>query len=543
MKEDTGSRTYNTNIIFKRLFIKKVLRHDHIKFNIGFIVKKPNIRFDKEQLDLYLNNKSMKKCITLKKGVQIGCYWISSVVMNLDMNSVFGLAMQNSIKFVYIDNEGQIVKKPLKYAFKEKTKFKSTNVLKFGRDRCCYFWQTKKNNVQLAVRNLVETDKRSKSIKVGIAYWIARCANKCCGISKKILLFEKDSARYEESASVLFEHLIDQGYKDSYFILDKDYKWKNRIEKKYRENIIEKYSFKHFYYFFRSSTFLGTEALIHAAEVRSKNRYILKKVNSSRNNYVFLQHGVMYMISLDAKTRAFFKPPKVSAKGKYRVVASSEMEAKHFINYGNFDPSQVIVSGLPKFDRNLWCSDADKIAIMPTWRPWEYNEMVIDIQSSGYYQLLYKIVANIPSELMDKIMILPHPLFMELMKTQETPLTKYLAINEKYDDLLKRVKLLITDYSSISYDAFYRGANVIFVWKDLEKCLHKYGNRAKLMLNEQNTFGDICYDLDALKELVESNYYNGQIEKYRLNYKKIVQFCDGKNTERLINQLKSEGII
>ena len=34
--------------------------------------------------------------------------------------------------------------------------------------------------------------------------------------------------------------------------------------------------------------------------------------------------------------------------------------------------------GLPKFDRNTLNEDADKIVVMPTWRPCEYNEARYD---------------------------------------------------------------------------------------------------------------------------------------------------------------------
>ena len=52
----------------------------------------------------------------------------------------------------------------------------------------------------------------------------------------------------------------------------------------------------------------------------------------------------------------------------------------------------------------------------------------------------------------------------------------------KYDDILKHTKLLITDYSSIAYDAFYRGCNVIFYWEELQECLEAYGPSTKLMI-------------------------------------------------------------
>lgn len=113
----------------------------------------------------------------------------------------------------------------------------------------------------------------------------------------------------------------------------------------------------------------------------------------------------------------------------------------------------------------------------------------------------------------------------------------------KYDELLRDAKVLITDYSSIAYDAFYRGANVIFYWEELEACLEQYGERTKLMLNEKNCFGDICYNAKELNRVFTENYENAQNEQYISNYKKIVTFDDGENTERLLKALREDEII
>src|SRR5574344_1432647 len=94
----------------------------------------------------------------------------------------------------------------------------------------------------------------------------------------------------------------------------------------------------------------------------------------------------------------------------------------------------------------------------------------------------------------------------------------------KYDDILKKTKVMITDYSSISYDAFYRGANVIFYWGEKDECLEKYGPSSKLMLNEDNAFGDICYDNGELESVIRKNYEEGHRKKYIDQYREIVEF-------------------
>ena len=108
---------------------------------------------------------------------------------------------------------------------------------------------------------------------------------------------------------------------------------------------------------------------------------------------------------------------------------------------------------------------------------------------------------------------------------------------------MKETKVLITDYSSIAYDAYYRGANVIFYWEEKDECLENYGPSTKLMLNKDNVYGDVCYSSDELSKVFEKNYLQGQTETYLKRYRKIVQYNDGKNTERLVDFLKKDEII
>jgi len=64
-----------------------------------------------------------------------------------------------------------------------------------------------------------------------------------------------------------------------------------------------------------------------------------------------------------------------------------------------------------------------------------------------------------------------------------------------------------------------------------------------LMLNEGNVFGDICTDTAELSDLISLNYDRAQKLQHLQNYSKIVEFHDGKNTERLISLLKKDGLL
>ena len=103
--------------------------------------------------------------------------------------------------------------------------------------------------------------------------------------------------------------------------------------------------------------------------------------------------------------------------------------------------------------------------------------------------------------------------------------------------------MLITDYSSIAYDAFYRGGNDIFCWEQLDECMKHYGKDAKLMLTEDLAFGPVCYNIGDVTDAVEKIYKTEHDPQCVSNFRKIVEFSDGKNTERVVEMLAKDGII
>lgn len=505
----------------------------------GFAVLRSNFPFACSEVHAEVSGHTypcrMKKILRLSRGTRLVTYRIEIPVA--DINS---FEIQNKVDFVYRDKDGYGFQKGVKYSLlhwrKGKNKQGPIRIIE-SEDTSAYFRQSINNVLYFTVRKRNLTDGRKEQIKLNLAYWLAKFTPS----RDIVLLYEKEASRYEESASVVYEKLIDMGYDNVYFVLDRHYPHLSQIQSKYRQKLVYKGTFRHYYYFFQSRTFLGSEALVHVIDLRISNKHALDKIKAKDINYVFLQHGVMYMVSLDSESRKFFKPMKTD--GKYRVVTSSKAEAKHFIELGGYDPEYIYVCGLPKFDRNTWNSDADKIVIMPTWRPWEYNEARYDFKDTKYYKMICRIFSAIPKDLQEKVIILPHPLFYDAVKESEFELKRYLNVDRKYDDVLKETKILITDYSSIAYDAFYRGCNVIFYWEEKDECMENYGPSTKLMLNEENAYGDICYNSEELKAVLEKNYVHEQPAAYREKYGKLVDYHDGKNTERLIGMLQKDGIL
>ena len=495
--------------------------------------------FSCDSLALYTDDKRLNShFVTNKKKTSKNHFGIFTLTVSKD--ELKTMESSNLVKAVFEDEKGHNVRAKVYYNsfFLKRTFGLRSAIMRDRRDNtAAVFRQMTGNELGIYYRPYLRGDMVIEHIKVAFAFALS--------LVKKgdniILLYEKDGAKYEESASVTYEKLLDNGYDNAYFVIDKDYKYLSRIPEKYRKNLLYKYSFKHYLKFFRAKSFIGTEQPVHAFELKTFNPFALYKISSKGINFIFLQHGVMYMVSLNSESRKMFSRDRI--KGNYRVVVSSELEKRHFIELGNHKDEDVYVCGLPKYDRNILLPDADKIIIMPTWRPWELSEARLDFLSTPYYKMIKKIYDAVPDELKEKTVILPHPLIVNEMKNIPHDIESRIALGVRYDDLLQQTRLLITDYSSIAYDAFYRGSRVIFYWEEKDFCMSKYGPSTRLMLNENDTFGDYFYTSDGLSEAISKNYNNPQREEYKNNYSKIVEFHDGKNTERLIELLKKDGII
>ena len=463
--------------------------------------------------------------------------------LTIPFEDVMDLPATNPVCFCYRTKYGKLVKKHIVFSSPLRNRclgLRSPMVKDAATETVAIFRQSRSNRLSVYVRSLNVTDSFKESVKMFFAF----CLSLLWHPSKKkapVLLYEKNSSKYEESASVVFEELVEKGYKNARFIITRDYEFLDRVPEKYRKNLVWKYSFEHYLLFFKCRTFIGTEALVHAIDLKTFNPFALKKISSKNLNYVFLQHGVMYMVSLDSESRKMFK--RKSLRGKYRVVVSSQAEADHFTTLGRHREDDLYICGLPKFDRNTHNPNADKIVIMPTWRPWEINEARTDFLETPYFKMIMRIYNAVPQELKSKVIILPHPLIVNELSKLSANLSDKIVLDARYDDILKETAVLITDYSSIAYDAFYRGVNVMFWWEEKDYCMQSYGASTKLMLNEENVFGDTFLCADGFAEALTRNYRENQSELYKERYSHLVEFHDSKNTERLISFLEADEII
>ena len=539
--DDAKKKFFNKTIKYSALFIK-TFRTRFYYTAVSLVRYCSVIDVSQREVEIEAGDQKLQSCFLFKKGIPwFGDGKLNICIFKIHNKTIEKMKLSSTLLWCWEDRDGFGFKKKVIYGRKENG-YKISAVGKYKDiNRTIYYRANDNGFLALSVRAINFTDVNWQRIKL----WAASLAAKALQKKNYILLYEKNCSRYEESASVLYEELIDQNYKNVFFVLNEEYikKHGSEIKQKYKNNLISKFSLKHYFMFFACKTFMSSESIGHALETRCSSKAVRKRIVNKRFNYIFLQHGVMYMISLDSVSRKMFSQMPKKAK-EYRVVVSSDLEAEHFLDFGQHKPEHIYLTGLCKFDKNKWNEDADRIVIMPTWRPWEYNQAVEDLYQTKYYKMLERMVYAVPESLRKKLTLLPHPLISEIFRGNGNEFSQYLPEADlKYDTILQNTKVLITDYSSISYDAFYRGANVIFYWEELEECLKEYGSNTKLMLNKSNAFGDICYNEKELSQKLIENFENGQRNEYIGNYQKIVEFHDGNNTKRLLKCLQKDNII
>lgn len=377
------------------------------------------------------------------------------------------------------------------------------------------------------------------SFKATVKQKLARILEAMTVHSKTNLYFEKFSKKADESAIKVFDKVMSQKTKaKNYFILDKKSADFAKLKQKYGRHLVEKYSLRHYRLIYRADCFISTEFSNHVINDRIFINKLRSKITATP--LIFLQHGIMFAKPIENPMAAGFRKKNVKINLK-KIVVSSELEAEEFYKVG-YNPEDLLLSGLATFD-NPKVGKLTKYAYMPTYRYWEeYLVYENRLEETSYYRDIKNVIkAFQDNNLLDKLLIVPHNKFADYI-TEYFPDYKDIICTNPSEALTKS-RIFITDYSSAIYDAINRGAYPIFWWKEKDLLIEKY--RAEPSLNDETAPGPIAYDEQQLiSDVLNAEKRNFELEPvYKWKYKQINQFSDNKNTDRIVNYLRSVSII
>lgn len=246
---------------------------------------------------------------------------------------------------------------------------------------------------------------------------------------------------------------------------------------------------------------------------------------------VFLQHGVLGRKNVEYNKKYYDLPFDIfnvsSTSEKYDIV----------VNQLGYDEKNVYVTGLSRFD-NLPLetnNKVKKILIMPTWRDWLNSDFAFN-NSEYMKKYLDLIKDNRMIELCKKynveINFYPHYRSQEFFRYHLNKTSKeirYIESGEQtVQELLIEHDILITDYSSVSFDFSYMNKPVIFFHFDVNQFFRK----GILRPIEETFIGDIVYNENELLNRIERLINSYEI-KNDLEFSDIFAYRDHSNSERV----------
>ena len=262
---------------------------------------------------------------------------------------------------------------------------------------------------------------------------------------------------------------------------------------------------------------------------------------------IFLQHGIIHN-NLSGWLNKH-------NRNLHLFITSAKCEYESIFNYNyHYERKQVVLTGLPRYDE-LKASPTEKlITIMPTWRfsmanastflsdgYYRYDDSFKNSHFFAFYNQLINNTKLINTIIKNgyKLLFMPHPnLISTLNLFDQNPHVEFSSIDTKYSEILQKSNLIITDYSSISFDFVYLRKPVLYCQFDNKTFLnggHIYDNTKRFWLYEENGFGEVTYTLeDTVNCIIDYIEQDCQLkDKYRKRIDDFFTFSDKNNCQRV----------
>ncbi len=372
-----------------------------------------------------------------------------------------------------------------------------------------------------------EAKSKSISVKKASAGELAKAraaADKAVASeNKRALLYRKLSSRFKPDGEIWLycdrENIFDNAYyqflhdfdKDDgikrYYIIDnlKDKgKYFNAKQKKF---LVDFKSFRHKMLFLNCKKIFTS---FNSLSIFSPFDGLPLKWYSDITDYeiIYLQHGILH-----ARLPLLYTKEKANVD---KVVVSSEFERENFKRIYNFKDSDLIMSGMPRFDAIDTEKKAQRrILFSPSWRKnligeYENNTRILFedkfLNSPFYNQINEFLNSEKLSELLEKYDLTldfkNHPIFRDYDRLFNVKNPRVRVTQDKND--MQDYLAMITDYSSIVFDFVYLNRPILYFVPDYEQfragITHGY-NLLDLPLEEG--FGDVTETCDELLASLE----------------------------------------
>lgn len=308
-----------------------------------------------------------------------------------------------------------------------------------------------------------------------------------------------------------------------YYVLDKNSMDHDKV--KALGNLIEFGSDEHYKKIARAKYLITTHHDEYLFPYQSKE--LIKKITAKR---VFLQHGVMgtkYMANFYGKYCKNFRADM--------FVVSSDREKEMMISDFGYKEQDIRVTGLPRFDNLFVDCEIDKeISVIPTWRDW--LTATTDFTATMYFEKYSSLVKSLVEKGYDVTFVLHINMAHYKEEFENMGIKVYTPNDIDVQNVLKTSKLLITDYSSVSFDFAFLEKPVIYYQFDQNRFFGRNGSHFDIY---SELPGDIATSeegvLNKLEELKEKDYKINATTITKIN--NLCKYQDTNNSKRLYEEI------
>ena len=322
-----------------------------------------------------------------------------------------------------------------------------------------------------------------------------------------------------------------QKYPDQsvYFAVRRNSPYFNKLTKN-DKNIVAFGSTMHIRLFFKATLFFYTHSY---SDIIYRRHF---EIFRTKAKLIYLHHGVL----------GFKKFNEQYMKDKNLMdlfIVGNTLEQSILINDIGINDNKVKLTGYSRFDHLIDSSEKyrPQIVYIPTHRNWIKNEQ--------HFIQFYK---NID-------LLINNKELHHLLKTNNAILKIYLHYNmQKFTnilgfnsnriqiirygeesplELISKSNIMITDYSSVSWDFFYLGKPIIFYRFDVDKYNKDRGSYISL---EKNIIGDVAFNhndtIMYLSDIINNNYSTKK--KYLAFRDQIFPFSDHNHCFKIYDETK-----
>jgi len=331
----------------------------------------------------------------------------------------------------------------------------------------------------------------------------------------------------QDNGFTLFEWLSANTSVDVYYVIEEDSQDYEKI--KDRPNILRFGTPEHFDIAFKAKVLLGTHDLENLLPYKPAKGFF----GYEETIKIFLQHGVLGRKNVEYHKEYYEQPFDLF------VVSSDSEKYDVVVDQFGYAEEEVVVTGLARFDKLPHNNETKDILLMPTWRDWINTDE--QFLSSDYYHSYASLVNNQKLlELLEKYNVrlnfYPHyraqAYFNEDMLLDRERV-RFIPLGiRNVQELLIEHALLITDYSSVSFDFTMMKKPVIFYHFDVKRFFRK----GILRPIDETFLGGIANTEEEVIGLIEEHLVTG-MEDYQMDISGIIKYQDHDNCERIYREV------